>query len=506
MIIETDSLTEEKKIIIGLVVSTEYCEKISKYLNPDYFKNSYLKTISNWCLDFFEVYNTAPHKHLKDIYKTNSKKLKPADAELIKDLLQNLSNQYVEGEVNVDYLTDTTLTYIKKRKLEIVTNNVKILQEAGKIEEAEQELLQYETLQNEISSEFYTITPGDAELNEEIYNPQGKKKKIFFRLPGDLGKYLGEFKRSELVSYFAPAKVGKTNVLLDHLKHSILQKRKTVFFSLEMNKEEVIRRVNKLFIPMTDEEGIKTYPAFDCVHNQTGECKDRLSPVILFDSDNMVLRDPDHICCKKCMKTDPERYKSTVYDQLIFREQEDIFTIRKKFKSKSKMMQKYSRIVVYPKYTLTYTDLIKELANLIRKENFIADIIIIDYADILKFTSNYMDFRLEDERWQLLAQLAGTTNALVITATQANLAGHSADVLDSNHQGGFYGKNRHVNLMCGLNQKKEEKARGIMKFGITEARSKFYIQGQTCTVLQELFSGQVYLDSYCKSLWRKKSE
>jgi len=504
MIIETDSVTEEKKIIIGLVVSTEYCEKISKYLNPAYFKNSYLKTISDWCLEFFELYNTAPYKHLKDIYKTKKKKLKPADAELVKDLLQNLSDQYVEGEVNVDYLTSETLTYIKKRKLEIVTNNVKVLQEAGKVEEAEQELLQYETMQNEISSEFYTITPGDEELNEEIYNPKGKKAKRFFKLPGDLGRYLGEYKRSELISYFAPAKVGKTNVLLDNLKHAILQKRKTVFFSLEMNKEEVIRRVNKLFVPMTDEEGMKTYPAFDCVHNQTGECKDRLSPVILFDSDIGLLRDPDHICCIKCMKENPEKYKMTVYNQMVFREQEDIFTIRRKLKSKSKLMKKYSRIVVYPKYTLTYEDLVKELANLIRKENFIADIIIIDYADILKFTSNHLDFKLEDERWQLLAQLAGTTNALVITATQANLAGHSADVLDSTHQGGFYGKNRHVNLMCGLNQKKEEKERGIIKFGITEARSKFYVQGRTCTVLQELFAGQVYLDSYCKSLWRKK--
>jgi hypothetical protein len=120
-------------------------------------------------------------------------------------------------------------------------------------------------------------------------------------------------------------------------------------------------------------------------------------------------------------------------------------------------MKKYGRIVVYPKYSLTYKDIQKELDNLIRKDNFIPDIIIIDYADILIMDSKHLDYKLEDERWKLLAQLAGNTNALLITATQANLAGHKTESLDSTHQGGFYGKNRHVNAMIGLNQNKDEK-------------------------------------------------
>jgi hypothetical protein len=503
MKIESNSLSEEKKIIIGLVVSTEYCEKIHKYIRPEYFKNKYLKLISDWSLAFYEKYKKAPYKNIQSIFIKKSKKLKEADVELIKELLDNLSDQYVEGEVNIDYLMDTTLAYIKKRKLEIVTNNVLILQEKGEIEEAEQELLKYETLQSEIANEFYTIKLGDMEVNEEIYDPKKAERK-FFKLPGDLGEYLGEMHRSELVAYFAPAKVGKTMVLIDHFKHAVLQKRKTVFFSLEMTKEEVVPRVNKVFVPMAKEEGIYTYPEFDCVLNQTGECVDRRSPVVLFDPETGEVKDDSHITCDKCMRTDPERYKKAIYRQSIFREQEDIFTIRKKFKNKSRLLGNYGRIVVYPKYSLTYNDLVRELDNLIRNDNFVPDIIIIDYADILKFDSKYSDFKLEDERWKMLAALAGEMKALVITATQANLAGHKSETLDSTHQGGFYGKNRHVNLMVGLNQKKEEKEKGIMEFGITEARSQFYVQGQTCTVLQNFETGQVFLDSYCKHLWGKK--
>ena len=140
--------------------------------------------------------------------------------------------------------------------------------------------------------------------------------------------------------------------------------------------------------------------------------------------------------------------------------------------------------------------MMRDLDVMFNKYGHISDIIMIDYIDILGINSNYDDYKLEDERWKLLARLAGETNSLVITVTQANKAGHEAAVLDASHQGGFYGKNRHVNLMVGLNQTAEQKAQGIMKFGITEARSLQYIPGQTCTVLQDLATGQAYLDSY----------
>ena len=160
------------------------------------------------------------------------------------------------------------------------------------------------------------------------------------------------------------------------------------------------------------------------------------------------------------------------------------------------MWDKYGRVSIHKKYSLTYDKMMRDLDNLWQIEKWFPDILIIDYIDILGINSHFEDYRLEDERWKLLAKIAGQTNTLVITATQANKAGHTTDVLDAGHQGGFYGKNRHVNLMVGLNQSPEDKARGIMNFGITEARDTEYIPGQMCSVLQDFKTGQAYLDSY----------
>ncbi len=51
-------------------------------------------------------------------------------------------------------------------------------------------------------------------------------------------------------------------------------------------------------------------------------------------------------------------------------------------------------------------------------------------------------------------------------------------------------------MMVGLNQKPDEKEKGILNFGISEARFKKYIPGKVCAVLQDIESGQAYLDSY----------
>ena len=50
--------------------------------------------------------------------------------------------------------------------------------------------------------------------------------------------------------------------------------------------------------------------------------------------------------------------------------------------------------------------------------------------------------------------------------------------------------------MVGLNQTPKEKEMGIIKYGITEARDRYYVPGRVCTVTQDLKAGQAHLDSY----------
>ena len=301
--------------------------------------------------------------------------------------------------------------------------------------------------------------------------------------------------------------MGKTFTLVDFYKQGVLSKRNTLFWSIEMTETEVATRTYRAFHPMIDDdEGEYPFPEFDCVMNQNGNCIDRESTVVVLVDDDDITPDPAHVVCTKCMKsrTDSNRYQFTVYESEIFRETDDIFTIRKHFKSHAKLQDRYGRVIVHPKLTLTYDKMMRDLEILKSTEGWIPDIIVVDYADILKFESSAsQDYKIEDERWQMFAELAGVTNTLIITATQANKAGHTAGILNVEHQGSFYGKNRHVTHMIGIARKDGDKRSGIVRFNISEGRNIDYDPNAACVCLQDLKTGAGMIDSYYKYLRRK---
>jgi len=496
------SAAEESRIIIGLIVSTEFYERIKPILKIEYFTNSYIKIIAGWCDAFFEQYGKAPFLHIRDIFQSESAFLKPAESELIEILLGKLDSSYVEGEINVDYWSESAKDYFRQRELEITLNNIQVLKDKGDLEEAEKEIERFHKVTLDLDVR-YIINPSDLETQEEIYRQRDEEEKEFFVLPGDLGKYLRNQKRGDVVAYYGPPKRGKSFVLIDQFKHGINNRKRTLFFSIEMTRTEIIPRINKAFFPSLDldeEEGMHSFPVFDCFHNQNGSCKDRISEVVVRESENELVYDPGHRICTKCRnsyeKEERKRYKMAFYQNRTKRVHDDIFNFRKNYKLVKNDYRKYARVSVHPKYSLTYDNMMRDIEVIWKKEQWSPDILIIDYVDILFLDSKFNDYKLEDERWKMLAKIAGELNVLVITATQGNKAAHSADVLDATHQGGFYGKARHVNLMIGLNQKPDEKAMGVMNYGITEGRSVKYVQGQMCTVLQDFKTGQACLDSY----------
>jgi hypothetical protein len=497
---ETISSTEEKRIALGMIVSTEFLEQIQHIFKIEYFTNSYLNTIALWCTSFFDEYKKAPYIHIRDIYNAESHHLPETDSELIATLLQDLESQYSEGEINLKYWVEMAGDYFRSRELEITVNNISVLKEKGDLASAELEIENFKKVSLDIDYKVI-INPSDLATQEEIYRKKDEEEKNFFKLPGDLGKYLGNQKRGDVVAYYGPAKVGKSFTLINQYKYGILSKKKTLFWSIEMTDTEVLPRTNKAFFPMIDKEpGTYTFPVFDCEHNQTSNCSDRLSPTVVKEGDN-ILPDPSHETCTKCMRHfDPKerkRFELDFYQASIYRTKDDIFEIRKQYKKFQALWNKYGRLSVHPKYSLTYEGMMRDLDMLWKRDKWFPDIMILDYIDILGIGSKFDDYREDDEKWKLLAKIAGQCNCLFITATQANKAGHSTDVLSAKHQGGFYGKNRHVNLMVGLNQKPKDKERGVMNFGISEARSIQYITGQMCAVLQDFSTGQAYLDSYC---------
>jgi hypothetical protein len=498
------SVTEEKRIVTGLIVSTEFTREIINAVEFDYFTNSYLRKVAEWSITFYEEHEKAPYKHIEDIYDSESHKLKPSEAELIRDLLTDLSKSYDPESFNVDYVKSTTETYFRRRELEITTNNISILKDEGNLAEAEAEINRFNKVSISLDESIY-LNPGDSEQREKLYRKREKNEEKFFTFPGDLGLFVGNMKKGDVVGITAPAKRGKSFLITNIFNQCVMLRRKSLFFSIEMTDTEMLTRVDKSFVPSVgngQEEGEYQYPVFDCRHNQTGECSRRNSNVTVLDDEGTLELNPSHIVCTKCRDDRTNRFDAVVYHDTIYRLKNDIYTMREEMKSFDKLLNKYARIVTRPKYSLTY-DLIKhDLYVMESRYNFIPEIIVLDYIDILGVDSKHDDYKLDDEKWMLMQKLAGETKCLVITPTQGNKDSYKAKTLHTTDQAGFYGKGRHVNLMLGINQDAIEKTNGIWRLGKLDARDSHFDTEDTCMVLQDLKTGQMHLDSYWKNKHR----
>lgn len=499
------SVTEEKRIIIGLIVSTEFIRNVEPVLELDYITNKYLERIAGWCLKFYSKHGKAPNKHIKDIYETKAHKIKEAESELIGELLAELSKQYDAEHINVEYLVNSAENYFRKRELEIVSNNIQILNEQGKLKEAEEQIKRYTKVTIALDNSIY-INPGNVEQREALYLKKEEKERNFFQLPGDAGIFLGNHKKGDVVGVTAPAKRGKSFLLSNYFNQGVMSRRKVLKWSIEMTDTEELTRMDKSFQPMLSEnlnysKGKYFYPVFDCFLNQTGDCEDRRSKQVVRDpSGELDKENKKHKICTKCRLAEPFRYKVAIWDKQITRDIDNRFIVRKKMEKFLPLLDKYSRIVVRPKYSLTYELMLYDLQQLEYYHNFIPEIIIIDYIDILRIDSVYNDFKLEDEKWRLLQEIAGRTQCLVITATQGNKESYESAIMKSTSQAGFYGKGRHVNLMVGINQTPDEKRQGVWRLAIMDGRDIGVDNEDTCIMLQDLKTGQMHLDSY----WPKK--
>lgn len=128
--------------------------------------------------------------------------------------------------------------------------------------------------------------------------------------------------------------------------------------------------------------------------------------------------------------------------------------------------------------------------------DFIPDIIVVDYADILKPEDRTGDgFEKEDRTWIALSQMAMERNALVVAPTQVTKAGQEAKQQAIKHQARWVGKLGHVDVMLALNQTEKEQRKGLMRVSILAHRHKKFSPSHNCYVLQNLDLGQPHLDS-----------
>ena len=496
---EEISTTMEKRIVIGLITSKRFLQDIYPSVDLNFFENRFTKEIAKWCIEYWETHEEPPKSEIKNIYLAKREKMRDEDAELIENILETLSLESDNIDTgNAEYLTDQAFDYFRRRELEITSNNIKYHLSRGDLDNAEKEVVNYRKVAKTLAT---WSNPFTQESVDQVFDVD---ENVFFKFPGKLGEFLGPFERDWLVGISGPFKKGKSFFAQEFKINALPQGLRVVEFNLEMKLTQLNKRLYKRIFPSAEgiagESAIFLYPVFDCLKNQNGKCTDprRLSPVSLLEGNDKPEYDPDseYRVCTICRGEYNSLYETETWWEEIERPSFDISTISQAIDATQRTFGDLIRHKCYPRFSASVSDLMRDLDLMERVEGFIPDIIIVDYADILKADNDRLGgIDKEDDIWKMLARMASERHALTIVPTQLTKEALDAVLIKQQHTARWVGKLGHVDSMLSINQTEQEKREGRLRIGTMVHRHNAFEESKTVTLLEKRMLGQVHLDS-----------
>lgn len=504
---EIDNSLEEK-ILTGLIVSERFCRDIQSSFKSEYFQIPYAQKISRWAMDYYGKYRKPIEAHIEDIFSEEKQKLKEEEADLIATFLSKLSNQYEqETNFNSDYLYDKTTSYFDERSLKILSEKIDALTSLGKAYEAKKEIQKYREVTKQISG---WVDPFSETTVKKYFKDTMNNVNQLFQLPGHLGELIGPFERNWLFGILAPMKRGKSFWIQEISIQALMEKCRVALFSLEMDIFRMERRIYRRITATADNGGSFIYPCFDCKKNQLDTCNKAIrknhSKLIKDDGTKPKFDErPSYTVCTECRGT--KDFELETWFTTYQREKMKLRSTVSTAKGLKEMYGDNLRIKSYPAFSANLSRIKYDLDELEYTQDFIPDVICIDYADILAPEDSRVTGRERlDETWKTLKNIADSRHCLVVTASQSNRGSIDKQFVTQKDIAEDIRKLAHVDGMMSLNQLPEEKTNGIIRVSVIAERDDDFDQYKTCTVLQNLKLGQTFLDSELGAVIKEKKE
>lgn len=492
----------ERKIITGMIVSTRFLREVQSMLNADCFQLSYAKIVSEWCVNYYGKYKSAPRNNIEGIFHSFKSKLDEKRIDLIAEFLKSISGEYRRSKTfNVDYALDCAEEYFRMASLYRANMKLKEMLTRKNIDEGERLIANYKRVAR---PESIGIDPiNDMKIIRSAFsNDTGGN---MFCLPGALGDLVGHFQREWLVSIVANSGVGKTWWLIFLAVKAAFAGFNVVFVTLEMSTEEIVRRIQYYINAGASKhynDGI-IYPVFDCKSNQDNSCclKYRKCEVgVKYGDEELSFKDAPkkYFPCTVCRHKNNNMFKNTVWFKKIEKNKLSIGDISSKVKKMKGLnyMKGNLKLIHYPMKTLTIKKLEGYLDNLEHYEEFIPDVIVTDYAAKFGTDDHYDQKRFNiAEVWEGHKMIAQKRKILAISGHQGNTVRTGNDI----GQGGWAEDISGFllsDVSIALNQTPEEKEKGIMRVSAIKLRGDDFSTLNEAKVLYSYRIGRPYLDSY----------
>lgn len=372
---EKIDLLNEKDILVGLIVSDEFCKEISPIIDIKDLQVDYSRVLVSWIKPYFDEFGKAPKTDILKLYRSHISEISNESLQNnILTFIEKLDEKY-NSKRNDAYAIQEAIKYLKSRNLQNLSQDIEAYITSGDIDKAESLITRYRKVEKESGESVDLLN--DADIVRESFTEEQDK---LFSFNGAYGRLVGDIHREDFVAFLASMKVGKTFTLIDCGIEALKNGLNVVMFSLEMSRTNMIKRVWKSLSGQVTEDVEITVPEFV----QEGE-------------------------------------KYRVEEKTVHKKASSILEVEKKQKSLKRLFRGGNlKIFAEPAYSMTVEKLETKLDDLNHNE-FIPDVIIIDYADIMLPSNSRLDYRNQlDDIWKRLRAMAQKRKCAVFTASQAS--------------------------------------------------------------------------------------
>lgn len=442
MYVETYDGADERAVVTAMITHSTVLARIAARWPERPFASEWANTVGEWCINYQKSKGGAPGKGIRSLFRSWARKTQDTDTvALVEKFLEGLSEEYeTADEINPELVIDTAAELFTKVRLGRLKDDIERCLSMGKVKKAEAMVTSYNVIELGPGS---TQRPfNDPKVLQQALDRQPEDDRLI-EFGNDLDHFFkGNLTRDSFLAFVAPDKTGKSYVLMELAYQAMCQRKRVAFFEVgdmserQLNTRLAVRAASHPYYSVNDDG---TWPCTVLIPTSVRYSGKGEPAAVEWREKTFKkpLDDPGIVAAVERIKTNRTKSPNGVYFQ--------------------------SRI--QPNSTVSAADIRAAILEWKRAEDWVPDVVVIDYADILAPMPGYkMETRDQIcETWKKLRAISQEFHCLLITATQSDAGGYDKKLLDRTNFSEDKRKNSHVTGMVGINQTWPEKEREVRR-------------------------------------------
>ena len=436
--------SSERTIVAAMAVNRRVLGTIASKWEKDLFPSRWTNLIASWCIDYYHRYSRPPGRALAVSFDrwARGKKRDKETVSRVSEFLDYLTHevQKIRKSTNPDFILDLAAEYFTSARMMTLSEDLNDLINDGEVNKARALIDEFRPIEMGVGAGVNFFNDKEA-----VFRVFDKKSDPLVKFPGALGTFFEPaMERERFICIEGPTSVGKSWLLQEFGIAGVENRRRVAFFGVgDMTQDQygtrlLMRVAGRPFAATAPNRPIKV--PYEMMPKSSGP------PEVLYKDRHFkkpMDRDKAWAACQEFVKPWGD-------GEVFF------------------------KLSCHANDSINITQ-IRSILDSWRRDDWVPDIVVIDYADVLAPMDGRADTRDQiNATWKTMKAMSQVYHCLVVTGSQTDADSYDAKALSKSNFSNDRRKNDHVDAMIGINQNESERDSGVYRFNYLKARDWEY--------------------------------